>query len=136
MKLKLMMLVFWVTLPAFAEGNRSDQWIEPKDGVVRAWNNDYPIFTGVARVRYSKSDASLTYAVKMEKGQDAVQTIVDFYKGKTIAGFTIGDFVRRDDFMPDAQGFSTGKKQRGKGLSIFLIPQGNDVVIYIHPNKQ
>ena len=134
-------MVLWVvalfaTSAGFAEGRGDAKDLVPTDGQVKAWNADFPVVPGVERVRFSPSDASLTFVVRGENTQQTLQTIKEFYQGKTVLGFVVGQFVARDDFMPDAQGFSAGKRQRSKGLSIFLIPQGNDVVIYIHPFKK
>lgn len=132
-------LFFYVVLASasvFAGGRGDAQDLDAPNGVVNAWNTDFPVFTGVTSVKFSKSHASLMYFVKTENAPETVKRIAEFYKGKTIATFVVGDFSARDDVMPDSQGFSAGKKQRGKGLSIFLIPQGRDVVVYIHPFKK
>ena len=119
-----------------AEGGGDAKRLEVKDGVVRVWNTDYPVFAGVEGVRFSKSNASLTYSVSATNAQQTVQAIVDFYKGKTIGKFSVGDFVPREDFMPDSVGFTAGKKPRGQGLAIYVIPQGNSVIVYIHPHRK
>ena len=119
-----------------AEGRGDGKWIQPKDGIVNAWNMDFPVYAGVTDVNFSKAHASLMYVVDTKNAAETAQAIATFYKGKTIGKFTVGDFVARDDFMPDAVGFSEGKKQRGQGVTIFVIPQGTSTIVYIHPFKK
>ncbi|MFZ5628796.1 MAG: hypothetical protein ACOY5B_06680 [Spirochaetota bacterium] len=120
----------------FAEGKVDAVWIKPQAGIVNAWKTDFPIMDGVAEVSFSKSDASLMYVVQTKNAPETVQAIATFYKGKKIGKFTVGDFIARDDFMPDAVGFTAGKKPRGQGLAIFAIPQGTSVIVYIHPHRK
>lgn len=133
---RILSFVVLATISVFPEGRGDAQDLEAPNGVVNAWNTDFPVMTGITNVKFSKAHASLMYFVKTENAPETVKAIAEFYKGKTIGTFAVGDFSARDDFMPHAQGFSAGKKQRGKGLSIFLIPQGRDVVVYIHPFKK
>lgn len=119
-----------------AEGRGDGKWIQPKDGIVNAWNMDFPVYAGVTDVNFSKAHASLMYVVDTKNAAETAQAIATFYKAKTIGKFTVGDFVARDDFMPDAIGFAGGKKRSGQGIAIFIIPQGLSTIVYIHPFKK
>lgn len=139
MKITRFLIISLVVLAAAgvsAEGRGDAAWLKAQAGVINAWKTDFPVMDGVSDVKLSKKHASLMYVAGTKNAPETVQAIATFYKGKTIGKFTVGDFTPRDDFMPDSQGFSAGKKQQGKGLSIFIIPQGSDVLVYIHPFKK
>ena len=132
----ILSIALFAVCDIFAEGKGDGKWIQPKDGMINAWNIDFPVFEGVTEVNFSMADASLMYVVNSKNVAETVQSVAAFYKGKTIGKFTVGDFVARDDFMPDAVGFSIGKKPRGQGIAIFIIPQGTSTIVYIHPFKK
>ena len=139
MKITRFLIISLVVLAAAgvsAEGRGDAAWLKAQAGVINAWKTDFPVMDGVSDVKFSKKHASLMYVAGTKNAPETVQAIATFYKGKTIGKFTVGDFTPRDDFMPDAVGFTAGKRPRGQGLAIFAIPQGTSVIVYIHPHRQ